>query len=88
MIGLDANILVRYFLEDDAAQFSKVTDLLERRHTPERPGYISLVALVEMIWVLSRIYGFSKSDIAQAVELLLGSQLSDGSERGTGRGRS
>jgi len=70
MIGLDTNVLVRYLTQDDAAQSRKASALIESL-TSERPGYITQVALVEVIWVLARAYDTGREDIAQVIETLL-----------------
>jgi len=71
MIGLDTNILVRYLAQDDPAQSAKATEILERRLTEKYPGFVSVVAMVETVWVLDRAYGFTAQEIATAVERLL-----------------
>jgi predicted nucleic-acid-binding protein len=71
MIGLDTNILVRYLTQDDPAQSRKATEILERRLTEDNPGFVSIVAMVETVWVLDSAYGFSKARIAAAVERML-----------------
>ena len=71
MIGLDTNILVRYLTQDDPVQSRRATDIIERRLTEATPGFISIVALVETVWVLDRAYGFSEHQIAAAVERML-----------------
>lgn len=70
MIGLDTNVLVRYFAQDDAAQAKKATALIESL-TADNPGYITQVALVEVVWVLGRAYGASREEITQVIETLL-----------------
>jgi len=75
MIGLDTNILVRYLTQDDPVQSRTATDVIERRLTEENPGFVSVVAMVEMVWVLDRAYGFSGAEIAAAVERLLQSEV-------------
>lgn len=59
MIGLDTNVLVRYFAQDDEIQSKKATALMESL-SPERPGYVSQVALIEVVWVLGRCYGVER----------------------------
>jgi predicted nucleic-acid-binding protein len=71
MIGLDTNILIRYLTLDDPAQSAKATEILEHRLTPSNPGFVSVVAMVETVWVLDRAYGFTSREIAAAVERLL-----------------
>jgi len=71
MIGLDANILVRYLTQDDPVQSPKATEILERRLTQKNPGFVSVVAMVETIWVLDRAYGLTPHAIATAIERIL-----------------
>ncbi len=71
MIGLDTNILVRYLTQDDPVQSAQAIEILERRLTPKNPGFVSVVAIVEMVWVLDRAYGLTVQEIATAVERLL-----------------
>lgn len=71
MIGLDTNILVRYLTQDDPVQSKRASELIERRLTEENPGFVSIVAMVETVWVLDRSYGFAAREIVAAVERLL-----------------
>ncbi len=71
MIGLDTNILVRYLTQDDSIQSPKATELIERRLTEEKPGFVSIVAMVETVWVLERAYGLTPHEIVGAVERVL-----------------
>jgi predicted nucleic-acid-binding protein len=71
MIGLDTNILVRYLAQDDPLQSPIATDLIEHRLTEEEPGFISVVAMAEVAWVLERAYGLANRDIAAAIEGVL-----------------
>jgi len=71
MIGLDTNILVRYLTQDDLIQSPKAREVLERRLTEEHPGFVSIVAMVETVWVLERSYGLTTDEIVGAVERVL-----------------
>jgi predicted nucleic-acid-binding protein len=71
MIGLDTNVLVRYLAQDDPVQSAKATALIERRLTEQDPGFISVVAMAETVWVLERAYGLADADIAAAIERTL-----------------
>ena len=70
MIGLDTNVLVRYIMQDDAKQSPKATKLIESL-TTDAPGFVSLVSIVELGWVLSSSYGLTRQQVTQALELLL-----------------
>lgn len=71
MIGLDTNVLIRYLTQDDPVQSATATAIFERRLTPKNPGFISVVAMVEAVWVLDRAYGLTVQQIAAVVERLL-----------------
>jgi len=71
MIGLDTNILVRYLTQDDPVQSKEAIDIFERRLNERNPGFISIVAMVETVWVLERAYGLEHEEIVTAVERLL-----------------
>ena len=72
MTGLDTNILVRFFTKDDRDQGNRAKALLQTL-SPELPGYISLVSLIEMVWVLRSRYRLSKVDLIKHLERLLNS---------------
>ncbi|WP_031408863.1 PIN domain-containing protein [Thiomonas sp. FB-Cd] len=73
MIGLDTNVLVRYIMQDDARQAAKATTLIESL-SAAAPGFITLVSVVELVWVLSSCYDLNRSQIAQALEVILRSR--------------
>lgn len=73
MIGLDTNVLVRYLAQDDARQSARATRLIEKELTLLKPGFISLVVLVEMCWVLQRLYAATDAELLETVADLLGS---------------
>jgi predicted nucleic-acid-binding protein len=71
MIGLDTNILVRYLTLDDPAQFRQAAQILERHLTEDDPGFVSLVTIAEMVWVLRSSYDFTNEQVAAAVRRML-----------------
>jgi predicted nucleic-acid-binding protein len=73
MIGLDTNVLVRYIMQDDSKQSPLATRLVESL-TAESPGFVPLVAIVELAWVLSSAYDLSRSQLVEAFEALLRTQ--------------
>jgi predicted nucleic-acid-binding protein len=70
MIGLDTNILVRYFMQDDEAQVQKVNRLMASLQV-KNPGYVSLVVLIELHWVLKNIYKFDRESLVTITESIL-----------------
>jgi predicted nucleic-acid-binding protein len=71
MIGLDTNVLVRYLVQDEPAQSSRATRLIEHELSDREPGYIGLVVLVETCWVLKRLYGATPAELRDTVRDLL-----------------
>ena len=71
MIGLDTNIIVRYLAQDDKVQAALATRLIEGSLTPENPGFVSVVVLAEIVWVLESCYGTSRIEIGQVLERML-----------------
>jgi predicted nucleic-acid-binding protein len=70
LIGLDTNILVRYIAQDDAIQSPKATALIEQLSEDE-PGFIALVSIVELVWVMQSCYAATKAEIVAVLDKLL-----------------
>jgi predicted nucleic-acid-binding protein len=73
VIGLDTNVLVRYVMQDDARQSARATRLVESL-SAEEPGFVPVVAVVELVWVLAGSYGLSRAQVATVLEMLLRSK--------------
>ncbi len=48
MIGLDTNVLVRFFAQDDRNQCKRVDEFMQSL-APGNPGFVSLVVLAELV---------------------------------------
>lgn len=59
MGAVDTNVLVRLLVADDPAQTKRALAFLDGH----RPVWISIVVLVETVWVLATIYLWSKTQI-------------------------
>ena len=70
MIALDTNILLRYLTQDDPVQSPKANRVIDRL-TEEEPGFISLVTILEIVWVRKSIYKRTAHEIADEVEMIL-----------------
>ena len=70
MIGLDTNVIIRYVTQDDAQQSSAATALIESLDE-QQPGFVSIVAVAETGWVLTRSYGVDGSTLADVFDRLL-----------------
>jgi predicted nucleic-acid-binding protein len=72
MIGLDSNVLVRYLTLDDPTQSERAIRLIERELSEGEPGFISILVLMETIWVLPRLYKVTAIEVLQTVTALIG----------------
>lgn len=75
MTGIDTNILVRYLTQDDPIQSPQATEMLERKLSVTNPGFISVVTMAEVVWVLESAYDFGASEIVSAIEQMLQADL-------------
>ena len=71
MIGLDTNVLIRYLTQDDEQQSEIATRVIENELNNENKGFVSLIVLVEIVWVLMRCYGQTKSDLQPIINQIL-----------------
>ena len=71
MIGLDTNVLLRYLAQDDPTHSPRATEIVERSLTVQEPGFVSLVSILEVIWVLKSLFKRSRNEIANDIEMLL-----------------
>ena len=71
MRGIDTNVLVRFLLRDDEAQFQKANKLIQWEVTAGRGVLVSQLVLLETEWVLRSRYGFSKIQLLEVIASLL-----------------
>lgn len=71
MIGIDTNVLVRYLTQDDKTQAAKANKLIDNELTSSEPGFITLISLVELVWVLESCYGQPKKKVIEVLHALL-----------------
>lgn len=66
MIGLDTNVLARFFTQDDARQATKANRVIDQC-SGDNPGFIGLIVLSELFWLLEKTYKYTR---AQQLDLL------------------
>lgn len=71
MIGLDTNVVLRYLLQDDPEQTRHANRILDRQLSEETPGFLSLVTVLEIVWVLRSLFKQGPVEIAAQLEQLL-----------------
>jgi predicted nucleic-acid-binding protein len=70
MIGLDTNVIVRYIMQDDPRQSAQATALIEKL-TEASPGFVSVVSVVELVWVLESAFSLARSQVVGALTNLM-----------------
>ena len=70
MIGLDTNVLLRYFLNDDPLQSPKARRIISSL-TSADPGWVGISAVLEFVWVLTSKNRAQRSLIAATLDQLL-----------------
>jgi predicted nucleic-acid-binding protein len=71
MLGIDTNVLVRFLVQDDPAQFEKALKLIKREVAAGRRVFINQLVLLETEWVLRSRYAAPKEKIIAAISGLL-----------------
>jgi len=71
MLGIDTNVLVRFLVRDDEAQFEKASRLIKREVGAKEDVFVSLLVLLETEWVLRSRYRLQKREIIEAISGLL-----------------
>ncbi len=72
MIGLDTNVILRYFVTDSPEQAHRAKSLINA-FTPADPGWVGVTVLAELVWALTSIYRFNQEGVIGALETLLAS---------------
>ncbi len=72
MIGLDTNVLARYYIQDQGGvDVSKQREAARRLMESGRPLMVCKTVLLELEWVLRGYYAFSTAEIAGVMNHLL-----------------
>lgn len=71
MTGIDTNVLVRYITRDHPEQYKAAKRHLESRCTQEDPGYVTVIVLCELAWVLTSAYDAEQEEVARVIDQVL-----------------
>lgn len=82
MPALDTNVLVRYMVQDDEAQFNAAKKLIQQCLIEGQSLFIPVTVTLELEWVLRSSYRFTREAILRALSTLFSaSELNFESER-------
>ncbi len=73
MIGLDTNVVVRYMTQDHPAQSAAAVKVMDSLSS-DLPGFLSMVVIAEVVWVLQFSYQLKRDEVEHVVERLLRSK--------------
>jgi len=71
MKSLDTNIIIRFLVNDDYKQGELVKKLLLKAEKNSEVFFVSSAVVLEIIYVLDSVYGYSREEIAAAFESML-----------------
>ena len=69
MIGVDTNVLVRIFVDDNPEQRAAAQAFMRLRSADD-PAFVSVVVVAEVSWVLTRMYKFSIATVRDTLDWL------------------
>ena len=75
MTGIDTNVLVRYFMDDDPAQANRVEVFMRECRTKGERIFVSSIVLCEFAWTLRTTFRMDRAGILRSIEELLDSEL-------------
>ena len=67
MVAIDTNVLLRYVVDDGDPQRKLAIACIDQRCSPASPAFVSLIVLVEFVWVLTRLLKRNRADIITVV---------------------
>jgi predicted nucleic-acid-binding protein len=71
ILGIDTNVLVRFLVRDEEAQFEKARKLIKREVAAGSTVLVNQLVLLETEWVLRSRFSLAKNLIIQAISGLL-----------------
>ena len=71
MLGIDTNVLVRFLVRDDLAQFEKARNLIHQEVSAGNRVVINQLVLLETEWVLRSRYSLTKKQMMETISALL-----------------
>lgn len=73
MIAIDTNILVRFLVDDHPQHAERARHLLLEELSKQAPGFVSVAMIVELAWVLTKVYKLGSEALRAIVWQLIAS---------------
>lgn len=71
MIAVDTNVLVRFLVRDDEAQFARASALFQEAQRAEDAVFLAELVICELVWVLQRAYHVPKTALVRTLNELV-----------------
>ncbi|MDA8169957.1 MAG: PIN domain-containing protein [Nitrospiraceae bacterium] len=68
---VDANVILRFFLEDDEEQLKKTRLFFQRVELAKEEALITDIIFAEVVWVLHKVYDIPRPEIAEKFSRLI-----------------
>jgi predicted nucleic acid-binding protein len=68
---IDANVILRFFLQDDEDQFRKTKPFIQRLELAKEEALITDIVFAEVVWVLNKVYDVPRPEIAERFSKLI-----------------
>ncbi len=81
MKGVDTNILVRYFSEDDLVQLEQASQLIDQIAQAGEYILVNNIVLCELVWTLESRYKYKKRPLIVVIESLLDTEAFEFEDR-------
>jgi predicted nucleic-acid-binding protein len=82
VLGVDTNVLLRFFVADDERQHKAATKRFLAMEKAGEKALVSPLVIAEMVWGLRSIYGYQRADIVRVVDALLEGTVFEVDDRG------
>ena len=61
---IDANVILRFFLEDDEEKFQRSKEFFRKLEFGEDDAFLTEIVFAEVIWVLQKVYSIPRKEIS------------------------
>lgn len=70
-VFVDANVFIRYLIVDDEEKAERCRKLFEKAVKGEIKLFSTTLIIAEIIWVLTKVYKWTKEEVCQNIKLIL-----------------
>ena len=71
MKALDTNVLIRFLTKDDEHQAETIYRLFKQAESGKKEFWVSLLVVLETLWVMESVYEIPRQEILDAINELL-----------------